>query len=78
MSVTTLGLSSFLEDSQIQILNQCQHFIVVFLADECLDFLEGDVLLLGDECFRVEFPSDEPIGNVNMIPDVLCGSVALQ
>ena len=40
---------------------------MVFLANERLDFLKGDVSFLGLEGFRLEFPSDEPIGYVNVI-----------
>ena len=38
-----LGLSTFLDDYQVQILNQCKNLILVFLADARLDLLKGDV-----------------------------------
>ena len=47
---------------------------MVFLANERLDFLKGDVSFLGLEGFRLEFPSDEPIGYVDVVLHIfLCG-----
>ena len=47
---------------------------MVFLADERLDFLKGDVSFLGLEGFRLEFPSDEPIGYVDVVLHIFgCG-----
>ena len=67
-----------LEDYQIQILNECQDFILVFFADEWFDLLEGDVSFLGLEGFWLEFPSDEPIGYVDVVLDVFWCGVGLQ
>ena len=62
------------EDYQIQILNQRQDFILVFLADECLDLFKGDVSFLGFKGFRLEFPSDKPVGYVDVVFHIFgCG-----
>ena len=47
---------------------------MVFFADERLDLLESDVSFLGLEGFRLEFPSDEPVGYVDVVIHVFgCG-----
>ena len=51
---------------------------MVFLANERLDFLKGDVSFLGLEGFRLEFPSDEPIGYVNVILHIFGRGIGLK
>ena len=68
----------FLEDYQIQILDQCQNFFVVFFANECLDFLKGDVSFLSLECFRLEFSSDEPVRYVDVVLHIFGRGIGLK
>ena len=69
-------LQFILENSQIQIFNQCQDFILVFLADERLDFLERDVSLLRFKGFRLQFPSYEPVRY--MVFQIFCSRITLE
>ncbi len=66
------------EDYQIQILNECQNFFLVFLADERLDFLKGDVSLFLVKGFRVEFPADEPVCDVYVVLKVINCGISLE
>lgn len=51
---------------------------MVFLADERFDFLECDVSLLCFGGFRLEFPSDEPIGYVDVVFQIFCSRITLE
>ena len=63
-----------MEDNQIQILDQCQNFFVVVIANEHIDFFKSEVSFFGLEGFQLEFISDEPIGYVDVVLHVFgCG-----
>lgn len=51
---------------------------MVLLANERLDFLKGDVSFFGLEGFRLEFPSDKPVGYVDVVLYVFGCGVGLQ